>query len=218
MILFISLLLVTCFHPTTEEWMSSINPLTFSRKTIEHLLNNGGYAIISAGRNPAMLNDLYLSDYVIQQRTNKLIDDIKDFYIYSSIIGSYDGGIERSFFLILHNESPQDELEELFRLGEKYNQDSIIYVKKSKPVIQQLIYTTGHYRGRYVKGNGYERLQSNVTDNFSRVHLCSNITFEFTLKFNFNIMYRDKIVIQTDKLLDYHHKNQQANKQRCRNL
>jgi len=78
-------------------------------------------------------------------------------YIYSSIFGAYDGAIEKSFIIILHNISLMGEVEEIVELGEKYNQDSIIYVKQSRPIIQQLIYTNGRYQDRYVEGKGYEK-------------------------------------------------------------
>ena len=163
------------------------------------------------------MTDLYLSDSMIEQRTMKLIDDIQDTYVYSSVIGSYDGGIEQSILLILHNESPKSELQELIQLGEKYNQDSIIYVKKSTPPVQKMVYTTGDYRGRHVRGTGYEKPLPNMTDNFSRIQLCSNGTFEFMLNFNFKYMYRNKIPFRTDQLVNYHRKNQEANKHRCQN-
>ncbi len=62
-----------------------------------------------------------------------------------------------------------EELEEIVALGEKYNQDSIIYVKQSRPIIQQLIYTIERYQERYVEGKGYEKLPSNVTDNYVQI-------------------------------------------------
>jgi hypothetical protein len=198
-----------------DEWVSIMNPNTFSQKTIEYVLNNGGYAIISAGRNPAIWTDLSLSDEMIQRRTEHLIADIENTYIYSSMFGVYDGGNETSFLIILHNVLPTKELEKFMKLGEKYNQDSIIYVKQAKPTKQQLIYTTGQYQGKYVEGKGYEKLLLNVTDNYSRIQLCSNSTFQFTLNFDFNHMFIDKTQISTDRLIDHHNQNREANKKRC---
>ena len=87
------------------------------------------------------------------------------YWKYLSVyFGVYDDGAEKSFLLVLHNISPKKEREKLLRLGEKYNQDSIIYVQ---PTIQLLIYTTG----RYVEGKGYQKLSVNTTDNYSRLEL-----------------------------------------------
>ncbi|CAF0927302.1 unnamed protein product [Adineta steineri] len=215
---FFLLLFITMFYPTVEDqWVSVLNPITFSQNTIEHVLNDGGYAILSAGRNPATWTDLQLNDKTIQKRSEQLVDDIKDTYVYSPVIGVYDGGIETSFFILLHNDSPDDELEDLIQLGKKYNQDSIIYVRKDKPTIEQLIYTSGHYQGRHVEGTGYQKLPFNVTDNYSKVKLCSNMTFTFTLNFNFKYMFIDKLRIRTNQLIDHHNRNHEANKERCRN-
>ena len=76
-----------------------------------------------------------------------------------------------SSFIIIHR---IQERTIIYQLGEKYNQDSVIYVKQASPVIQQLIYTTGPLNGTYVEGQGYKILSGNVTDNYSSVQLCPN--------------------------------------------
>ena len=189
-------------HSSVGGWISNINPITFSRKTIEYLLNHGGYAMISAGRNPAIWTDFNLIDEMIAKRTEELIDDIRSTFLYTSMFGVYDGGAERSFLLVLHNISPKKEREKLIRLGEKYNQDSIIYVRQVQPVIQQLIYTTGRHQGQFVQGKGYQKLPSNTTDNYSRLEFCPNGTYQFTLNFNF-----DQMKIFTD----HHQTNREMN-------
>lgn len=148
---------------------------------------------------------------MIDKRTTALIADIENNFLYSSVFGVYDGGAERSFLLVLHNISPKKEREKLLRLGEKYNQDSIIYVQQIQPTIQQLIYTTGRHRGQYVEGKGYQKLSTNTTDNYSRLELCSNDTFQFILNFNF-----DRMEMFANDLLDHHEINRQMNQGRSR--
>lgn len=207
-------IIIEDFHPSVGGWISNINPMIFSRKTIDDLLNYGGYAMISAGRNPAIWSDFNLTDEMIAKRTKELIADIQSTFLYTSMFGVYDGGAERSFLLVLHNISPRREREKLVRLGEKYNQDSIIYVRRVHPVIQQLIYTTGQHQGRFVQGRGYRKLPSNSTDNYSRLELCPNDTYQFTLNFNF-----DQMKMLTKELLDHHQINREINRaksQQCK--
>jgi hypothetical protein len=196
------------------EWVSIVNPITFSLTTVQRLLNNGGYAIISAGRNPAIPSDVILSDAIIEQRTANLTADLTNIFLYSAILGVYDGSSETSFFITLHNQSPDQERAAVMILGEKYNQDSIIYVRRKTPTIQQLIYTTGQFKGKYVQGQGYDELLGNVTDNYSRLQICSNTSYTFTLNFNFETMIAGRVAIQTRQLIDHHANNRMINQKR----
>lgn len=191
-----------------------MNPITFSNLTLINLLNNGGYAIISAGRNPAAsFGEFDLTDEIIQQRLGNLSTDLTNIYLYSNVLGMYDEYRENSFLVILHNNSPDQERAIIYHLGEKYNQESVIYVKQALPVIQQLIYTTGPFNGTYVEGQGYKILSTNVTDNFSRVRLCPNDTLTFTLNFNFEqMMTAPKNKTKTQHLIQHHANNRILNR------
>ena len=68
-----------------SQWLVGINLITFPQRTLEHLLNNGGYTIISAGRNPAIWTDLNLTDRMIAKRTDSFIADIENIYLYTSV-------------------------------------------------------------------------------------------------------------------------------------
>ncbi|CAF3814687.1 unnamed protein product [Rotaria sp. Silwood1] len=162
-------------------WISIINPITYPQSAAERLLNEGGYVIISAGRNNKMLSDRNMSDEIIQERTVNLTNDLTNLYAYSSMQGVYNGDNETSFFVTLHNISPDTERSAFIQLGEKYNQESIIYVKRAIPTIQQFIYTTGVFSGKYVEGQGYEVLTTNVTDDYSELTLWPNGIFKFIL-------------------------------------
>ncbi|CAF3052747.1 unnamed protein product [Rotaria sp. Silwood2] len=195
-------------------WTSIINPITYSQSAVERLLNEGGYVMISAGRNNKMPSDRNLSDDTIQERTVNLTIDLTNLYAYSSMIGVHNGDNETSFFVILHNVSPDVERTTFIQLGQKYNQESIIYVKRAIPTIQQFIYTTGEFSGKYVEGLGYKILTTNVTDDYSELTLCPNNLFKFTLNFDFEIMMMGKLRKKTRQLIDHHTNYILANKQR----
>jgi hypothetical protein len=143
-----------------------------------------------------------------------LTADLTNIFLYTSILGVYDGGSETSFFITLHNDSPDQERSAIMALGNKYNQETIIYVRKKTPTIQQLIYTTGQYRGNYVQGLGYTELFENVTDNYSILQICPNISYRFSLNFNFETMITGRIAIQTRQLIDHHSNNRMINQKR----
>jgi hypothetical protein len=193
-----------------------MNPITFSNLTLINLLNNGGYAIISAEHNPALSsNELVLTDEVIQERLGNLSADLTNIFLYSNVLGMYDEYLENSFLVVLHNNSPDKERTAICQLGEKYNQDSVIYVKQASPVIQQLIYTTGPLNGTYVEGQGYKILSANATDNYSSVRLCPNSVLTFSLNFDFEHMFTaPHTKTRTEQLIHHHARNRALNRLR----
>ncbi|CAF0996797.1 unnamed protein product [Adineta ricciae] len=211
------MLIIFLFVPLVSgTWISSMNPTTFANTTLINLLNNGGYAIISGDRNPALsIDEFHLSDGAIQERLGNLSNDLTNTFLYSSVLGVYDGASENSFLVVLHNKSPEQERTIICQLGEKYHQDSVIYVKQASPVIQQLIYTSGSLNGTYVEGEGYKILSSNVTDNYSSVRLCPNDVLTFTLNFNFEQMIaRNNSRTKTREVIEHHARNRMFNQRR----
>ncbi|CAF1274885.1 unnamed protein product [Didymodactylos carnosus] len=178
-------------------WTSIINPITYSQSAVQRLLNEGGYVLISAGRNNKMPSDRNLSDETIQERTVNLTIDLTNLYIYSTMVGVYNGDKETSFFVTLHNVSPDEERAAMIKLGQKYNQESIIYVKKATSTIQQFIYTTGEFKGKYVERQGYKVLSTDVTDDYSQSQLCPDGRFTFSLNFDFGTIIMGKTRIRT---------------------
>lgn len=197
-------------------WIASMNPIKLSNETLINLLNNGGYAIISAERNPALASSEFdLTDNIIRERLGNLSTDITNIYLYSNVLGMYDESQENSFLVVLHNILSDQERTTICKLGEKYNQDSVIYVKQASPVIQQMIYTTGPLNGTYIEGQGYKILSANVTDNYSSVHLCPNNTLTFTLNFDYEQMITtDNKKIKTQELIRHHARNRVFNRLR----
>lgn len=187
-----------------------MNPISVSNSTLINLLNKGGYALISAGRNPsAKSGDFHVTDETINERLGNLSTDLTNSFLYSNVDGMYDGLQEKSFLVVLRNISPEQERTTMCELGAKYNQESIIYVKQATPVVQQLIYTTGPFNGTYVEGEGYRILPANVTDNYSRVRLCPTSELTFSLNFHFGemVVSADGRRMQTQELIGHHAQN-----------
>ena len=194
-----------------------MNPTVLSNTTLLRFLDSGGYAILSADRNPALeIGEVTLTSDIFQERLGNLSNDLTNVYLYANILGSYDGAKEESFFVVLHDKSPAEERRSIFQLGEKYHQDSVIYVKRAKPVVQELIYTTGPLSGTSVEGQGYEILSGNITDNYSSVSLCPNGTVMFTLNFDFHQMVTADGVRTKSSLLVQHHARNRVRNQRQR--
>lgn len=185
-----------------------MNPIKLSNSTLINLLNHGGYGIISAARNPSLI-----SREMIEESLGNLSADITDTFLYLDVLGKYDESLENSFLIIFHNTAPDKERTLICQLGEKYNQESVIYVKQASPVLQQMIYTTGPLNGTYIEGEGYQILSPNVTDNYSSVRLCSNNTLTFTLNFDFGQMFRSpENKIRTQRLIRHHARNRMLNR------
>jgi len=152
-----------------------------------------------------------LTNETIQERTDHLITDLTNKFVYSSVLGVYNGDSETSFLVILHNTSPNEDRKEIVRLGKKYNQESVIYVKRATPAIEQLIFTTGVDTGKIIEAGSYSELPANVTDNYSSLQLCSNDSFTFTINFEFEHVIVGKTEIKTQEIVDHFASNRMIN-------
>ncbi|CAF3951055.1 unnamed protein product, partial [Adineta steineri] len=187
---------------------------TYTSKAFLYILNHGGYAILSAGRNPYDPYDFYLNDSAINYRREQLHNDLLEHsYLFSTIRGVYDGIEEISFLVSLFNSS-LEQIHEIVKFGIKYNQESVIYVGQERHqslVEQQLIYINGEFNGTYISGNGYEifSTSSSTIDNYSEIDVCPNNKFSFTLKFDFNYLYNDnhQRLVKTNKKEPVKHAN-----------
>lgn len=140
---------------------------------LETLLESGTFALISAGRNPAIEDDTALEDKAIKERHKKLEGDlVEGGYAYSPVTGHYEGS-EDSFLVMVHD-ADSKHMEEL---GEKYNQDSVIYSEGGKA---QGIYTTGENKGKMVYGEGHE-VTPTATDYFTEFSHPDGGTTKFSL-------------------------------------
>ena len=120
-----------------------------SKDELTTVLKQGKYALVSAGINPADEKDAKLSSPEVTQRYKALKDDLKaGGFSFSKVTGVY-GDREDSFLVMAHD----IDREEVIKLGEKYNQDSVIYGENGK---QEMHYTVGKNTGKAHLGTGYE--------------------------------------------------------------
>lgn len=122
-----------------------------SEKELKIILSYGKFGHISAGRNPSSPEDAKLTDEQINKRTEELRKDLIDIgYVFTQVRGNY-GGYEDSFLVMVYDAEEKD----LIVLGEKYNQESIIYVNSG---LNKMIYTTGKNKGKWYEGKGWSEL------------------------------------------------------------
>jgi hypothetical protein len=141
------------------------------------LLKKGVFGLISAGRNPNSDLDRHLTDQDIDRRYQSLKDDLKKKGLkWVNVNGNYDGE-EQSMWVL----NPDVTRSELVDLGEKYNQDSVIYTEKGK---NELIYTTGNHKGERNEGSGYQETPD--ADNYYTELQTLKGKMKFSLNFDFD--------------------------------
>jgi HK97 family phage portal protein len=153
-------------------------PVKLSREQLNEVLDNGTFALVSAGKNPKIEADMALTNEQISERYKNLESSLKESgYAYTAVQGHYSGK-EDSFLIQIH----EAEREEIIQLGEKYNQDSIIFTQAQK---NEMVYTTGADKGKSVKGTGYS-WEDNADDFYTEVGHPDGTVSKFQLKFNFD--------------------------------
>jgi len=128
-----------------------VNKQIDTKEDLDLVLSHGNFAMISAGRNPNIPEDKDLTDDQINQRTQKMREQlISSGYVFTEGVGNY-GGIEESFLVMVHDADD----EELFNMGKEYNQDSVLFVDHGE---SKLVKTTGENAGNIImegSGHGY---------------------------------------------------------------
>jgi hypothetical protein len=122
-----------------------------SLEELDVVLKHTKLAFISAGRNPAVAEDVALSDADISQRDKDLKEDLKDLgYQWTPALGKYGSLPEGSIIVLTHDPTHSD----MMKLGEKYHQDAVLFTDEGH---SQMISTTGDNKGeRDAQGDGYE--------------------------------------------------------------
>lgn len=144
------------------------------------LLQHGTFGLISAGRNMKHDLDSKLSEKEVDERTQKLHDDlIEGGYKFVKVHGKY-GEEEDSYMVMIHDV----DRESMTKFGERYNQDSVIYAEKGK---NEMIFTTGENKGKRHEGSGYEPVEDSATDYYSEIEIGGK-PLRFRLKFDFETM------------------------------
>jgi hypothetical protein len=92
-----------------------------SKQEVIDILETGRFALVSAGKNPNLEADM--SEEAQAERHEKLKQQlVADGYQFTPVEGKY-GEEENSFLVWVHDATREDSI----KLGEDYNQDSVIY-------------------------------------------------------------------------------------------
>lgn len=150
-----------------------------SKADLDKILTKTKIGLLSAGRNPNIEADMKMTDDQVSERQEQLKEDLKSRgFIITTGLGKYDGLAEESVMVMMHDA----DREELMQVGQRYNQDAVIYSDKGK---NQMIFTTGENRGGRFEGKGWEELPTDVSDNFTELPVGSG-RIRFNLDFNFD--------------------------------
>jgi DNA topoisomerase-1 len=149
-----------------------------SKDELGEVLKKGKYALLSAGRNPAIDEELNLPDDEIKKRYDELEKKlIEAGYAYNKVKGKY-GEEEDSFMIMAHDA----DREHVVELGKLFNQDSVIYSEGGK---HEMIYTTGDKVGKKVEGKGHKLLPESEGDYYTQMDT-EDGGVKFSLNFNFD--------------------------------
>jgi hypothetical protein len=150
-----------------------------TKAELAEILKTGKYALISAGKNPNHAEDSQLDDNTVNARYQSLEGDLKtDGFTYTKVKGHY-GGEEDSFLVMIHDADKAH----VTKLGEKYNQDSVIYSDAGK---HEMLYTTGKNKGSKHDGSGFEE-KADAEDYYTEIsHAGGGGKSKFSLKFDFD--------------------------------
>ena len=158
-----------------------------NKKEVSEILSKGMFAMVSADSNPNdMDHDKKKKGHWMKQR-HALIKDIQDMgLMFMPCIGKY-GSVERSYLIF----SPEMNKQEVYDLGKKYGQDSVIWGKGGK---NELIYTTGENKGKANVGKSFNWLSSDQGDAWTEFVGDGGKPQKFNINFNFNKMKKIKDV------------------------
>jgi len=123
----------------------------FTLEEVDDLLKHGIVGLISAGKNPNYEPDM--SPEQAAARHDKLKDDlVARGFVFSEGNGRYEGHDEAAILVMI----PEASRGEMVEMGEKYNQDSVIWSDAGQ---NHFVYTTGDNKGQAHKGSGFDYRQ-----------------------------------------------------------
>lgn len=155
--------------------------ITLTKDEITTLLSKGRVGFISAGKNPnsTSTDELGLSEQDVNDRSDNLRKELVTKGLkYIKVEGKY--GEEDDAFMVMILDAKHSEI---VAMGQKYNQDSVIYSDHNK---NEMIYTTGENTGSHGVGEGFKYLDNRTADFYSEITTRSGSTIKFTLNFNFD--------------------------------
>lgn len=161
----------------------------FSSDEFFTLLQKGDYAIISAGKNLNSPADARLTKAQLEMRSQNLESELKLIKVkFHKVTGHY-GVLEESFFVA----SKAEQEPTFIRLGEKFNQESIILGSRG---LQKMVYTTGKDKGYAQTGAGMVIAVKGPKD-FTEIMTTDGKKIRFSLNFDFDKKCKNKITSYT---------------------
>lgn len=153
--------------------------ITLTQAEVAIMLKKGVFGLISAGRNPNDAEDKQLSDSDITMRYEKLKQDLVDKGLkFCKVRGKYEGLEEDTLMVMTPDMQPEEALE----LGERYHQDSVIYVDHCQNTMH---YTTGQHKGERNIGEGFDNLPEAQEDYYTEIKTTEGKKLKFILHFDF---------------------------------
>lgn len=155
--------------------------IKLTAEELDVVLSSGKFALISAGRNPTIKEDMAMSDKDIKARDKKLKEELqKAGYMFTPARGQYEG-VEEDSFLVMAHDADKDHMIEL---GKSLNQNSIIYADQGE---QEMIFTTGENEGKKYKGKGWED-HAKAKDNYTEIKTADGKVRKFGLNFDWDFV------------------------------
>lgn len=146
------------------------------------IIETGRFALVSAGEN--WKSESGLSEEFLKERHEQLKQQlVADGFQFTQVKGVYNGGQEDSFLVWIHDA----DREHTKKLGEKYNQDSVIYGENGT---YEAHYTTGEDKGKMEETDSPWVDQTDVDfskeeyagDFYTEVPLADGSSFRFKLR------------------------------------
>lgn len=137
-------------------------PSHFTKKNIEETVKHGTYAMIESVSS----EDIEISESKQKEKFDLLGQRLADNgFPHQQITGTYEGITTKfSFFVMMSEEVDFKKFRQIiFRLGEEFKQESVIF--SSKEVVE-LVFTTGTNTGKALTGKGFNNKTSR---NFSEI-------------------------------------------------
>lgn len=150
-----------------------------TRAEIRHVLDQSSFVIISAGRNASLPADAALAPAALRARHDGLRAELERMgYRFTTLEGHYGGMSEASFLVY----AAVPEHAAFVELGARYRQDSIILADRGR---QELVFTSGLYRGRRYRGAGWVPV-ADATKDHSVAPLVQGESILFRFNFDFD--------------------------------
>jgi predicted ABC-type ATPase len=146
-----------------------------SSNEVKEILEKGVFALISGGPSPH--DPPSMTAEQVEQRHKSLVADLTEAgYMHTDATGFYNGK-ENSMLVMTHDA----DREEMFALGQKYNQDSVIYANNGS---NQMLFTRGPNEGKMHVGDGYDDAKD-FLDFYTQIETSDKKTEKFSLHFDF---------------------------------